>query len=215
MKRNVCMIAYTDYVGDARVRREAETLSANAFNVVCLTTKNGGRPTSFTVDGVEVRELGVSKYRGKSTVAYLASYLRFLFAASTSCIRLLLKGELDIIHVHNVPDFLVLAGLVPRLAGRKVVLDVHDSVPETFAAKFSDAPLAQQMLRLEERLSALVAHKVICVNDPQRATLVARGIPADKTFVSMNVPDPKIFGAQLNGRQHAEPGRLNLVYHGT
>ena len=215
MKRYVCMVAYTDYVGDARVRREAETLSANDFNVVCLTTKNGGSPTRFTVDGVEVRELGVSKYRGKSTAAYLASYLRFLFAASTACIGLLAKGELDVIHVHNVPDFLVMAGLVPRLAGRKVVLDVHDSVPETFAAKFSDAPIAQQVLRLEERLSALVAHKVICVNDPQRATLVARGIPADKTFVSMNVPDPKIFDSRSNGFHPPDRGRLNLVYHGT
>ena len=215
MKRHVCMVAYTDYVGDARVRREAETLSANAFNVVCLTTKNGGRPRRFTVDGVEVRELGVSKYRGKSTLAYLASYLRFLVAASASCIRLLVKGELDIIHVHNVPDFLVIAGLIPRLAGRKVVLDVHDSVPETFAAKFSNAPLAQHVLRLEERLSALVAHKVICVNDPQRATLVARGIPADKTFVSMNVPDPKMFDNGSNGYHAVERDRLNLVYHGT
>ena len=209
------MIAYTDYVGDARVRREAETLCANDFNVVCLALKNGGQPRSFNVDGVEVRELGVSKYRGKSTAAYLASYLRFLAAASTSCIQLLLKGELDVIHVHNVPDFLVIAGLVPRLAGRKVVLDVHDSVPETFAAKFSNAPVAQKLLRLEERLSALVAHKVICVNDPQRATLVARGIPAGKTFVSMNVPDPRIFDTSSNGCHVSEPGRLNLVYHGT
>mgnify|MGYP000229841170 CR=1 FL=1 len=55
MKPNVCMVAYTDYVGDARVRREAETLAAHAFNVVCLTLTNGDRPTRFTVDGVEVR----------------------------------------------------------------------------------------------------------------------------------------------------------------
>jgi glycosyltransferase involved in cell wall biosynthesis len=209
------MVAYTDYVGDARVRREAETLAAHKFNVVCLTLKNGDRPTRFIVDGVEVRELNVRKYRGKSTAAYLASYLRFLLAASTASVGLLFKGELDVIHVHNVPDFLVMAGLLPRLAGRKVVLDIHDSVPETFAAKFSNAPLAQQLLFLEERVSALVAHKVICVNDPQRATLVGRGIPADKTFVSMNVPDPRIFPSSSNGFHVAGRERLNLVYHGT
>lgn len=215
MKRYVCMVAYTDYAGDARVRREAETLASKGFNVVCLTTRNGGKPTRYTLDGVEVRELGVGKYRGKSTVAYLLSYIRFLLAASTSCIRLLISGKLDVVHAHNLPDFLVFAGLVPRLAGRKVVLDVHDSVPETFAAKFSNAPLVHRLLCLEERLSAAVAHKVICVNHPQRETLVARGITDSKTFVSMNVPDPRIFGAHSTNGHVPDPARLNLVYHGT
>jgi hypothetical protein len=131
------MIAYTDYAGDARVRREAETLAANAFRVRCLTTRNGGAAKAFTLDGVDVQELDISKYRGKSSRAYVSSYLRFLGAASLACVRLMARGELDVVHAHNIPDFLVFAGLLPRLAGRKVVLDVHDSVPETFAAKFS------------------------------------------------------------------------------
>lgn len=215
MKRHICMIAYTDYAGDARVRREAETLASQGFNVVCLTNKNDGKPTRYVLDGVEVRELRVGKYRGKSTVAYLLSYIRFLMAASTSCLGLMVKGKLDVVHVHNLPDFLVLAGLLPRLAGRKVVLDIHDSVPETFAAKFSNAPLVHKLLCLEERLSAVVAHKVICVNHPQRATLVARGIPDAKTFVSMNVPDPRIFGSPSANGHVPDPARLNLVYHGT
>ena len=62
----------------------------------------------------------------------------FLLPPRVACVRLLARGELDVVHAHNIPDFLVFAGLVPRLAGRKVVLDVHDSVPETFAAKFSE-----------------------------------------------------------------------------
>lgn len=210
------MIAYTDYRIDARVRREAETLASNEFDVVCLTTRNGGKPTRFTLDGVTVQELGVSKYRGKSTVAYALSYLRFLAAASAVCLQRLATRKLDVVHVHNLPDFLVFAGLLPRLAGRKVVLDVHDSVPETFAAKFPSSPLAVRALYLEERLSAAVANRVICVNEPQRETLVGRGIPRSKTFVSMNVPDPRIFGS---GHTRIEPvardDKWSLVYHGT
>jgi glycosyltransferase involved in cell wall biosynthesis len=128
----------------------------------------------------------------------------------------LARRELDVVHVHNIPDFLVFAALVPRLAGRKVILDVHDSVPETFAAKFSNNGLVHRALCLEERLSAMVAHRVICVNHPQRDTLVERGIAASKTFISMNVPDPKIFNISDGGRLDArEPGALRLVYHGT
>jgi len=212
----VCMIAYTNYAFDARVRREAETLAAQGFRVRCLTTKNGGAPARFVMDGVEVRELGVPKYRGKSTTAYIRSYVRFLIASSAACLRLLARGELDVVHVHNIPDFLVLAGVVPRLAGRKVVLDVHDSVPETFATKFSNAIILMQLLRLEEKLSAFAAHHVICVNHPQREALVARGIPRSKTFISMNVPDPRIFTPVSPGSAPArQVDHFNLVYHGT
>jgi glycosyltransferase involved in cell wall biosynthesis len=215
-ERHVCMIAYTDYSGDARVRREAETLAAHKFRVRCLTTRNGGAPQSYALDGVEIQELNVSKYRGKSTRAYLSSYLRFLAAAALECARMMARGELDVVHAHNIPNFLVFAGLLPRLAGRKVVLDVHDSVLETFAAKFPPSAFVRTALLLEERLSASIAHKVICVNHPQRDVLVGRGIPDTKTFISMNVPDPRIFHTNGTDRSRdASPERLNLVYHGT
>jgi glycosyltransferase involved in cell wall biosynthesis len=212
----VCMIAYTVYAFDARVRREAETLAANGFTVRCLTTRSGPSPARFVLNGVEVRELNVPKYRGKSKLAYAASYLWFLVATSAVCLRLLVARELDVVHAHNLPDFLVFAGLLPRLLGRKVVLDVHDSVPETFATKFSRSPLLWRVLCLEERLSALVAHRVICVNHPQRDTLVTRGIPKAKTLVSMNAPDPAIFTrTPMVQRGEERDGAFNLVYHGT
>ena len=211
---SVCMIAYTNYAIDARVRREAETLAAQGFRVCCLTTWNGRERARFALNGVDVRELRVRKYRGKSTLAYMLSYFRFALAASAVCLKLLFRGELDVVHVHNLPDFLVVAGLLPRLGGRKVVLDVHDSVPETFATKFGAGGLAWRLLCLEERLSALVAHTVICVNHPQRDALAARGVPGAKIFVSMNVPDPRIFG-RSRGDSRPVAGRFNLVYHGT
>ncbi len=217
VKRFVCMIAYTNYAFDARVRREAETLASRGFQVLCLTTMNGAKPARFVLDGVEVRELRVPKYRGKSSVAYVGSYVLFLLATSVACLGLLVKGELEVVHIHNLPDFLVLAGLFPRLVGRKVILDIHDSLPETFATKFSDASIVMKLLCLEERLSALVAHRVICVNHPQREVLVARGIPRSKTFISMNVPDPRIFkhGSSNDGGPVGREEYFNLVYHGT
>ena len=201
------MIAYTDYAGRcARSARGGNTgleglqrrllddqeWRRNRHAMRLMASRSGSCGSASTVA------------RARSRISL--SYLRFLLAASTSCLRLLISGKLDVVHVHNLPDFLVFAGLVPRLAGRKVVLDIHDSVPETFAAKFSDAPLVHRLLCLEERLSAAVAHKVICVNHPQRATLVARGIPDSKTFISMNVPDPRIFGCLFDQWACARPG---------
>jgi glycosyltransferase involved in cell wall biosynthesis len=211
------MVAYTRYSTDARIRREAETLVDDGFKVLIITARNPSSPVRQTINGVDVRELNVSKYAGKSARAYLFSYLRFLFASAAACLRLLMKRELDVVHVHNLPDFLVFSGLVPRLFGCRVVLDVHDSVPETFATKFSNAPMFQAALRLEERLSAAVAHRVICVNDPQRDALTDRGISASKMLVSMNVPDPRIFAQRPTAPAIRVPdnGPFNLVCHGT
>jgi glycosyltransferase involved in cell wall biosynthesis len=89
-------------------------------------------------------------------------------------------------------------------------------VPETFATKFAGRSAFWKALCLEERLSAFVANKVICVNHPQRDTLVARGIPRAKTLVSMNVADPTIFKLSSGGdRPRTMTGSFNLVYHGT
>jgi glycosyltransferase involved in cell wall biosynthesis len=212
---HVCMIAYTFYAFDARVRREAETLVAHGFHVRFLTPRAGAKAARFVMNGVEVRELPVAKYRGKSQLAYLASYVWFALAASAVCLSLVIRRQIDVVHVHNLPDFLVVAAIVPRLTGSKVVLDVHDSIPETFATKFSSASIFWKALCLEERLSALVAHRVICVNHPQREALVARGIPRAKTFISMNVPDPAIFGDGAHSVPMDADTSFNVVYHGT
>src|SRR6185369_3087765 len=119
-QRAVCMIAYTNYAIDARVRREAETLASNGFRVCCLTNRNQGTAARYVINGVEVHELGVPKYRGKSTVAYILSYVRFLAAAALACLGRLVKGDIDVVHVHNLPDFLVFAALLPRSEERRV-----------------------------------------------------------------------------------------------
>jgi glycosyltransferase involved in cell wall biosynthesis len=215
-RRVICMIAYTNYVVDARVKREAETLAAAGFRVICLTTRHHPAEPTFVVNNVEVRELGVPKFRGKSKALYILFYVRFLVAASLACIRLLARKELDAVHVHNMPDFLVFAALIPRLLGKPVILDVHDTVPETFAAKFADDSAMWRVLCLEEKISAAVAHKIICVNGPQRDTIVGRGVSRAKTFISMNVPDPRVFSTSAPRAVAARTdGAFNLVYHGT
>ena len=38
----------------------------------------------------------------------------------------------DLIHVHSVPDFEVFAAAYPKLTGTKIILDIHDIVPEFY-----------------------------------------------------------------------------------
>ena len=67
-RKKVCMIAYTQYLWDARVRREAEALARySEFEVVVLSLKESDCPRRYTLDRVMVNELNVKQYRGKST----------------------------------------------------------------------------------------------------------------------------------------------------
>jgi len=213
------MIAYTIYPWDARVRREAETIaSRHGFQVIFLALNEGSNPRVYSKNGVAVHEIGIQKYQGKSKLRYIFSYLRFLLAAFLSVNRLLLSKRLDIVHIHNMPNFLVFAALLARLTGKRTVLDIHDSIPETYLAKFSGSrrPLLFKLLCCEEMVCCFMAHKVICVNHVQKDALAARGLDPDKILVSMNVPDPAIFreggrSSSINENKNA----FRLVYHGT
>jgi len=211
------MIAYSNYLSDARIRREAETLSfTGGYEVTVLALSKGKQGRSYSNGGVVVWELKTAKYQGKSLFRYILSYLKFMGEAFRLSNKLFAKGKVWAIHVHNIPNFLVFAALLPRIRGGKVILDIHDSMPETYLAKFGNRRLLFRILCLEEALSCKFANWIICVNHSQRDILVRRGIDSRKIVISMNVPDPCYFN--LQGRDETEkrenPG-FKLVYHGT
>lgn len=218
-KKNVCMVAYTNYLIDARVRREAETLaSLPDYNVLVLVLKEADSPNTYLLDGVEVRELNVSKYRGKSNGRYLMSYLLFLFLAFFACNELLRKKSLDIVHIHNMPNFLIFSAIIPYLFGKKLILDIHDTVIETYATKFEGiaSKIFSRLFYVEEVICCAIAHKIICVNHIQRDTLLKRGIPESKIVILMNVPDPARFNYTRRIKRRVDKsGSFKLVYFGT
>ena len=90
-KKQVCMIVYTLYPFDARVRREAETLTAcGSFEVTVLCLKENGAARSYLKEMVSVKELNLGKYAGNSRLRYVISYLRFLIKAFLACSELFL-----------------------------------------------------------------------------------------------------------------------------
>ena len=126
-------------------------------------------------------------------------------------------GKVDVVHVHNMPNFLVFSGLVPMLQGKKVVLDLHDTMPETFASSFTGMRkrVFVPLLTLEERVCCAFADHLICVNEVQRNAVIRRQPrAARKTVVSMNVPDPARFRPVLPVVR-PQSDRLKIIYHGT
>ena len=210
----VCMIAYTRYTYDGRVRLEAESLVRWGYKVSFVVPKEGKIPRTYDLNGVEVKEVNVIEYGGKSKVKYCLCYVMFLIRAFIACTVLSLSNRVDIIHVHNMPNVLVFSAIVPRLLGCRVVLDVHDTVIETYEAKFGRSSwLFLLLLRCEEWVSCHVAHTVICVNHVQRDVLIKRHIPPDRIITVITMPRFRLTSGDEKGRR-TDPG-FRMVNHGT
>jgi len=105
------------------------------------------------------------------------------------------RNRYDVIHIHNMPDFLVFAAWYPKMTGAKLILDIHDIVPELFANKFRSGfnSVYVKLLKIVERLSAGFADHVIVSNDLWLKTLVARSVPEAKCSVLINHVDTEMF----------------------
>jgi glycosyltransferase involved in cell wall biosynthesis len=94
-----------------------------------------------------------------------------------------------------MPDFLVFTAWFPRLTGAKVILDIHDIVPEFYASKF-DVPGHQtgvKMLKRMERAAARFSDHVIISNHLWRDKFAARTGTESKCSVFVNNVNSRIF----------------------
>lgn len=214
----VAMIAYTYYVSDPRVRREAEVLAARGDVVDFFCLREAGDPARERLRGVNVRHLPLARYRGGNAVLYMGSYCLFFLLVLVTLAIAHLRNPYDLVHSNNMPDFMAFAGLLPRLTGRPLIHDIHDTMPEIYQGKFSvDAqhPLIR-LLKFQERLAGRFASRVMTSEHTKREALIEHGLPAEKIEVLLNLPDPEIFPLTppaSNGDGGGEGFRL--VFHGT
>ena len=98
----------------------------------------------------------------------MLSYLEFFFRCLLKITWLQLEKRYRVMHVNNMPDFFVFCSLLPKRMGAKVILDIHDPMPNTFASKFQkeENGLPFKLLLWEQQISASFADQVITVHDP-------------------------------------------------
>jgi len=207
--RTACMIAYANYFTDARIKNYVNTLLKADYEVDVFAL---GKPEA-TMPGLRVFCL-MPKVWSKRVLPYIISQVWFLFLAGVRVSATHIKKGYSFIHVHNMPNLIVMAALLPKLLGAKVILDVHDLMPQAYATKYAlslNHPLIR-FLCYEERISAAFADHVITVHDLAKESLVEHDIPADKISIIMNLGNEAIFRPQPPRREHAG---LVLVYHGT
>jgi len=195
-KKKICMIAYTGYEGDGRVRRYAETLAkrGDQVDVIALST-NGTSLGQEDFSGVTLHRIQSRDTNERNKWTYVWRLLRFFTASSMLLTRLHRSAQYDLIHIHNVPDFLVFTAWLPKLTGATLVLDIHDIVPELFISKFETGAnsLYVKLLKLIEKASVAFVDHVIVSNDLWYETLIGRSVKRNKCSVFVNNIDPALF----------------------
>lgn len=215
-RKYLLMIAYTYYRSDPRVIREAEAALTAGFKVDFLALRGPDDPPVEWIRGVKVIHLSQSRYRGSGPLRYLSAYFVFFVRCFFKTIRQQLAKGYKVVHVHNMPDFMVFCALLPKMMGAKVLLDIHDPMPNTFVSKFKSSehgPLFRLLL-WEERLSAAFADKVLTVHDPVKDYILVNqhGLAAGSIQVIANFADDGLFSLQAPRRFDAG---LQFVFHGT
>jgi glycosyltransferase involved in cell wall biosynthesis len=209
------MVVHDEYPADVRVAREVRAARAAGLEVEVFATRGAEEASRELVDGVLVHRLPVTRRRGAGAVRFFAEYLSFSALAVARVAARAVRRRPDIVHVHNPPDFLIAAALLPRLLGARTVFDVHDLSSDMFGMRFGEGAasrLAGRVLRSLERLACLAADAVMTVHEPYRAELGRRGVDAAKVLVVLNSVDESVLPADP-----VPPVRdpFRIVYHGT
>jgi glycosyltransferase involved in cell wall biosynthesis len=219
--KRAAVVLFSYYPMDPRPRRAAEALVSEGMKVdlICLREANTD-PKQETVGGVDVRRVPLRRRRG-GVFGYLLQYATFLIAALGILAARSLTRHYDLVHVHNMPDILVLSALVPKLLGAKVILDLHDPMPELMMTIFhlDRESRAVRTLRRLETWSIHWADLVLTANLAFERLFVSRSCHAEKIRIVMNSPDEKIFEFRpadpnaVRARAQGEP--FVVMYHGS
>jgi glycosyltransferase involved in cell wall biosynthesis len=218
--KRMAVVLFSSFPGDPRPRRAAETFVPVGMNVDVICLMDEGSPGHDTFNGIEIDRIAIKHNRG-SKFNYILRYSLFILIVFAKLAARSLTRRYHIVHIHNMPDVLVFAALVPKLFGAKVILDLHDPMPELMMTIFNlqrESLVVRLMARIE-KWSIAFADVVITTNSAFERLFVSRSCPASKIRVVMNSPDERIFKYSPAKIRNESSDKVNrpfvIMYHGT
>lgn len=218
----ICMVAYTFYEIDNRVKRYAEALAARGDHVDVVVLLNplseGESRKKFTVlNKVNVYRIQKRLINERNKFAYFFRIINFLVRSFFFLSMKYFKYRYNVIHVHSIPDFEVFAVLIPKIFHAKIILDIHDIVPEFYISKFglNEKSFIFKLLIFLEKISCLFSDHIIIANDLWVEKLTQRSVKKEKCSVYLNYPDLNIFYKRDKIKKKTEkniavyPGSIN------
>jgi glycosyltransferase involved in cell wall biosynthesis len=213
-QRRVCIIRRKYYSQDTLIQRNAESLVIVGYSVDLICLRNKAELAFEVVNGVKVHRLPLRTRRG-GIISYILEYVTFFFLALLKVSLLHSQQPFHVVEAVSMPDFLVFAGIIPRLMGSQLILHLFESMPELWAQK-RNVPMthwAIRILKCQEKLSCALADVVTCCHEMARSALIASNIPEEKITIILNVPDENMF--KECQKISLPDGICRLIQHGT
>lgn len=212
------------YYPDVRVSRLAEGLAEEGFEVHVICNRRPVRPDGTrqpikeTINNVHIYRAPLSRKRG-SVFRYLFEYAFVMFYGMWKLTALHLKKKLDVVHIHNMPDILVIAGLLTKWSGATLLLDVHDPMSELFQANYhvDESNLLIRVIKLQERLCYKLPDHLITVSQPMAENLAEKsGREVESIKVIHNFSDLSKFPVfKGSGKWPRNKNNFVVLYAGT
>ncbi|MFZ4790766.1 MAG: glycosyltransferase [Candidatus Competibacteraceae bacterium] len=214
-QKKICMIAYAHYSYDARIKAYTRTIEQIGGTVDIFALREQGKKKFEQIGNSRIFYLA-NKYQGSNGFFYLISYIAFFIKAFIKVSYMFVKEKYTAIHVHNMPNFIIFAAILPRILGARVILDIHDLMTVNYMVKFNvDADnFLIKCLIFEQKISARFASYLLCADHNQKNYLESVcNIPQKKIKVIMNLPNEEIFHPVE--RVNLNHDKFRLIYHGT
>jgi glycosyltransferase involved in cell wall biosynthesis len=213
----VCVIRHGFYPLDTRVRREVTALAAAGHEVDVICVRRPGQRWYERAGRLTVYRLPLSHRRADGALGYVLRYAAFALGAAVVAAILHVRRPWDVVQVNTMPDALVFAAAVPRVLGARVLLDLHECMPELFRVKFGVGPRhpAVRLVAAAEQASIRFADRAITCTEQMREAFVARGAAAGKVAIVLNSSDEAVFNAASHPPRARRPGRFTLICHGS
>jgi glycosyltransferase involved in cell wall biosynthesis len=218
--KRVAMVTFSAYPFDPRVRRAVDALVGEGATIDLICLSYGKEARREALNGINVRRIPIKNPR-RGKFEYALRYGTFILITSAIFAIRSLARRYDLIYVHNMPDILVLSALIPKALGAKVVLDLHDPMPELMMTIFRtpESNRTVQLLKRLEKWSIGRADLAVTVNIACKRIFSSRSCPSEKIAVVMNAPDGQIFPFRVpQARPGAKRGggeRFVVMYHGS
>ena len=209
------MVALAIYPGDPRIRRQAEALEAKGYEVdiLCRSVRNQKKVEKFgNVTAYRI----ISAPKKENMIGYILYSTFFLIRAFFKLQSLAPNRKYMLIQAHNMPDYLVFAGLVQKMMGTPLVLDIHDLTVELFEEKWPSEKhrFLKGLVKLGEKISCRAADRIITVSETCKQRLIFRGVPGEKITLVLNSANEEVFKFNNRNFEKITDG-VKLLYHGT
>lgn len=207
----IAMIAYTELSTDTRVVRAAKSAIEAGYTVDFYTLSEDN---VFSIKNVNIIRSKQHQRRG-NYFQYILAYLQFFLFCFFNISQNYFKKKYTICHINNMPNFLVFSCIIPKIFGAKLILDIHDLMPEIYSIRNGvnfKINLMRKLLFFEERVSANFCDTIISVTDFMEQRIKSNGIYKKYTTI-MNIADINLLNNFEEKRYDTDP--VKIVYAGT